>query len=219
MEGKWTCEVCGDEMDFDEDEGHELADGRHVCASCFENFWICALCDEEIDKSEEKGHELFDGRRVCDACFESSCECCSICGKECHEDDLQYFGDDMLLCPDCFAEEFPEFDEKKNNEETQEAYEAFKARLIGKRTNLEGPGGIICETEMDEDAYRWSVEVTLDENGCIGDVSRIHRQRCQSIAVTMETWLDIPVDNSDYKQDCNMEWLIREELELDEDNN
>ena len=40
MEEKWTCEICGDEIDFDEDEGHELADGRHVCSSCFNNFWI-----------------------------------------------------------------------------------------------------------------------------------------------------------------------------------
>jgi len=91
---------------------------------------ICALCGESLSEDDE-GHILEDGRVVCDDCFDYSCAECGFCGKIVPEDELEFFGDDVRICPDCFAEEFPDVDEDKNLEETTEAYEAMKKRLIG----------------------------------------------------------------------------------------
>ena len=71
------------------------------------------VCGFPCKREEDEGHDLIDGRRVCSVCFELECGVCDYCGAECHEDDLEPFGDDTRLCPDCFAEEFPPIDEKK----------------------------------------------------------------------------------------------------------
>lgn len=100
-------------------------------------------CPEE----GERGHD----------CFEYSCAECDECGAYVEEDDLEYWGDDMRLCPGCFEKYFPPYDEAKNLEETTEAYEAMLERLVGKKTDQE-EGEIDIETEMDEDSFQHSME-------------------------------------------------------------
>ena len=174
---------------------------------------ICALCEETLEEDDE-GHLLEDGRLVCDSCFEYSCGQCDSCGGYFEEDDLEHWGDDMLLCPDCFEKEFPPFDAVKNHAETQAAYDAMKKRLIGKKTNVEGPDTVSIETDMDEDSYRRKIEVSIDENGRISDISRYSVTRCRAIWVTGEDWLDIPVDSDDYDEGGWAEELIRGEIEI-----
>ena len=143
---------------------------------------ICELCGEVLSE-EDEGHTLKNGRLVCDGCFEYSCGECDYCGEYVEEDDLTHWGDDLRLCPDCFAEEFPPFDSAKNNAETQEAYEAMKKRLIGKKTDVEGPRTICIETDMDDDSYRRSIEVSVDKDGRICDISRYSLTRCRAICI------------------------------------
>ena len=177
---------------------------------------ICALCGEALSE-EDEGHILQDGRMVCDDCFEYNCAACDKCGDYVEEDDLTYWGDDYRLCPSCFEEYFPPFDEEKNLEETREAYEGMLKRLVGKKTDQE-EGIVEIETDMDEDSFRHSIEVTIDEDGRISDISRLTTLRCRSIGIKSEDWYDYPVDSSDYEEDGLAENIILCEIELiDED--
>ncbi len=172
---------------------------------------VCALCGELLSEDDE-GHFLKDGRLVCEDCLEYNCGCCDNCGEYVEEDELEYFGDDYRLCPDCFEEEFPPFDEAKNNAETQNAYDAMKKRLIGKKTDAEGPREYDIETDMDMDSYRRGISVSIDEDGRICDVSRLSVMRCRAIWIKGEDWRDIPVDAEDYAEDGLAEDLIRSEI-------
>jgi len=176
---------------------------------------ICALCEEELEEDDE-GHILKDGRLVCDGCFEYSCAACDDCGEYVEEDDLEYWGDDYRLCEDCFKQYFPSFDEKENEKETAEAYEAMLKRMIGKKTNREDDY-IEIETDMDDDSFRYYIEVWTDEEGKICNISRLRIERCQSISIKSETWLDYPVKPSDYDADGKVENLIRAELDILDD--
>ncbi len=173
---------------------------------------FCALCGEMLEEDDE-GNYLKDGRLVCESCFDCNCGSCDYCGESFEEDDLTYWGDDLRLCPDCFAEEFPPFDEEKNNAETREAYEAMKKRLIGKKTDQE-ERTVEIATDMDEDSFRHFIDITIDENGRISNISRLTTQRCKSIGITSETWIDYPVDSSDYEEDGLAESLIFSEIEI-----
>lgn len=173
---------------------------------------VCALCGETLSEDDE-GHTLKDGRLVCDDCLEYNCASCDDCGEYVEEDDLTNWGDDYRLCPDCFEQYFPSFDSKKNLEETTEAYEAMKKRLIGRKTDQEG-GTIYIETDMDDDSFKYQIEVTIDDDGRISDISRYSVSRCRAIWVTGEDWLDYPVETSDYEEDGPAEDLIRSEIEI-----
>lgn len=177
---------------------------------------ICALCGEELPE-EDEGVVLKDGRLVCENCSDTCCGCCDECGEYVEEDELTYWGDDMRLCPDCFEQYFPPFDKKKNDDETIDAYEAMKKRLVGKLTEIDGPSVIHIETEMDEESYRRSIDVSIDENGRICDITRLSVKRCRSIWATGEDWLDIPVDPEDYDEDGFAEFLIRNDIDIVEE--
>ena len=177
---------------------------------------ICALCGEELEEDDE-GQKLKDGRIVCENCAEYNCGCCDQCGDYVEEDDLTYWGDDMRLCPDCFKEEFPPFNKADNDAETQEAYDAMRARLIGRKTELKGPRTVSVETEMDEDSYKYGIEAEIDEEGKICDVSRLSIERCRAIWVTGEDWLNIPVNPDDYEEDGRAEQLILDGIEEQEE--
>ena len=177
---------------------------------------ICALCEEELEE-DDKGHVLKDGRLVCDSCFEYSCAKCDDCGEYVEEDELDYWGDDYRLCEDCIQKYFPPFDEEKNNEETAEAYEAMLKRLVGKQTDREDDY-IEIETDMNEESFKYYIEVWTDEEGKISDISRLSITRCKSISIKSEEWVEYPVSPSDYDEDGIAEDLIRGEIEFIDDN-
>ena len=146
---------------------------------------ICAICGEILSDDDE-GHLLKDKRLVCDGCFEYNCASCDDCGEYLEEEDLEYWGDDYRLCPECFEQYFPSFDSKKNLEETTDAYEAMKKRLIGRKTDQEEGRTISIETEMDDDSFKYQIEVTIGDDGRISDISRCSVSRCRAIWVTGE---------------------------------
>lgn len=174
---------------------------------------ICSHCEEELSE-EDEGHFLKDGRLVCDSCFEFSCAACDDCGEYVEEDELENWGDDYRLCPDCFEQYFPSFDKKKNLDETTEAYEAMKKRLIGKKTDRNEAVVVSIDTEMNDDSFSYSIEVTIDEEGRISDISRYSVSRCRAIWERGEDWRDYPVDTADYAEDGPAESLIFSEIEM-----
>ncbi len=157
---------------------------------------VCALCEEKIE--DEDYHELADGRIVCDYCYENDTVECDDCGERYPEDELEYWGDDYILCPDCFKKYFPEFDPAENKKETEAAYEAMKRRFVGRK--LEEWDELTIRTEMDDDSFSYSIDIDVDDNNVITDVSPLTIERCQSIGTTREIWLPYPVSNNDYKE-------------------
>ena len=173
---------------------------------------ICELCDEKLEEDDE-GHYLKDGRLVCSGCFEFSCAPCDDCGELFEEDDLTGWGDDYRLCPECFKQYFPPYDYRKNLEETTEAYEAMCKRLIGKKTDHE-EDDIHIETDMNDDSFKYEIDVSIDEEGRISDISRYSIYRCRYIGIKSEDWRDYPVKPSDYDENGPAEDLIRSEIEI-----
>lgn len=177
---------------------------------------VCAICGETLSE-DEKGHILKDERLVCDGCFEYNCASCDDCGEYLEEDDLEYWGDDYRLCPECFELYFPSYDRKKNLEETSKAYAAMKKRLIGKKTNQNESGTVCIETDMNDESFKYRIEVTISDDGRISDISRYSVSRCRAIWVTGEDWRDYPVEADDYAENGPAEDLIRSEIEVIEE--
>ncbi len=67
------------------------------------------------------------------------------------------------------------------------------------------------------DSFKYQIEVTIDDDGQISDISRYSVSRCRAIWVTGEDWLDYPVEPSDYEEDGPAENLIRSEIEIDDE--
>lgn len=160
----------------------------------------CAICGEPIDKEDEEQEyrELDDGRIVCGDCYEFNTRECDECGKRFPEDELEPWGDDMNLCPECFREEFPDFDEEENRKATADAYEAMKARYIGRK--LEDWEELDIRTEMDESSFSYSICIDIDDDNVITDISPLTCERCQWIGATRETWLPYPISADDYEE-------------------
>ncbi len=160
----------------------------------------CAICGDIIDEEDEdqEYQELDDGRIVCESCYEFSTKECDECGRRFPEDELEPWGDDMRLCPECFKEIFPDFDEEENREETKDAYEAMKARYIGRK--LEDWEELDIRTEMDDDSFSYSICIDIDDDNVITDISPLTCERCQWIGITRESWLPYPISASDYEE-------------------
>lgn len=178
---------------------------------------ICSMCSEPIGEDEES-FELDDGSIVCESCYEYNTEECGLCGGRFPEDDMEFFGDDIRICPECFAKEFPEVDVAANEEETTPAYEAMKKRLIGLKVEDMADETYEYDSGMDDDGYRYTFSVDIDENGRISDVSRLSKERCQAVWTTGESWHPCEIDSDDYAEDGFVEDTIRCELDIvDED--
>ena len=162
--------------------------------------------------------ETEDGEFYCQYCYEENFAECDLCGTMVKEDDLQYYGDDARICPDCFAEQFPKVDIEKNLEETTEAYENMKARLLGLKVEDITDEIYDYDSGMDEDGYRYAFSVSIDAEGKISDISRLSKERCQSVWITGESWHVCKIDPDDYAEDGIVEDTIRTVLDIvDED--
>ena len=94
----------------------------------------------------------------------------------------------------------------------------MKKRLIGRKTDQEEGGTFYIETDMDDESFKYQIEVTVDDDGRISDVSRYSVTRCRAIWVTGEDWLDYPVEPDDYEEGGPAEELIRSEIEILDEN-
>ena len=183
---------------------------------------VCAICEEPIEEDEEF-FTLEDGSVVCESCYENSTEECAMCGGRFHEDDMTFWGD-VRICPGCLDAQCPSFDEDKNQSETQEAYDAFCAKYIGKRVVDQEAGTLDFDIEVgDEAPISYSISVTIDEKGIITDISRLTASMMLSESLQNSDWRPYPINCSDYDfwaedlLEDNLEFADEEDDEEDED--
>lgn len=178
---------------------------------------VCSMCDEAIGEDDEF-FVLDDGSIVCESCYEYNTEECGLCGGRFPEDDMEFFGDDIRICPKCFAREFPEVDVAANEAETTPAYEEMKRRLVGRKVADMVDETYEYDSGMDDDGYRYTFTVDIDKDGRISDISRLSKERCQAVWTTGESWHPCKVDPDDYEESGFVEDIIRIDLDLvDED--
>ena len=101
---------------------------------------------------------------------------------------MENWGDDMRLCPDCFRKYFPDFNAAENLKETEDAYEEMKSRFVGRK--LEDWEDLYIKTDMDDESFSYSLEIDVDEDNVITDISPLKIERCQWIGITRECWLN-----------------------------
>lgn len=173
----------------------------------------CTQCGEEIDPDEAKE---YDGEIYCERCYDELFGVCDICGKQVMEDELRFWGD-CRICPDCMAEECPEFDEEENEKDTQAAYKEMKKRFIGKKVvNLKcGEHGLEYQEDTGETEINYSIYVTIDEEGVIKDISRLKAEMLLSESLTSSETAPYKINSSDYK--WVVEEIFEENLDFEED--
>ena len=92
---------------------------------------ICRQCGEPIDGDDEDAVQLEDDSWVCSNCYDEAYFTCDICGEITPIEAGAYWGD-AQICADCLEERCPSFDEQENLQETTAAYEALRARCLGR---------------------------------------------------------------------------------------
>ncbi len=215
MDEEKICSYC--EQPIEGDNFKTLGDESIVCNECFEEYCKkCAVCEKYFTEDSMQTLDDDDETLVCENCYEDSTEECAMCGSRFLEDDMTYWGD-VRICPRCLDDQCPSFDEDKNQEQTQEAYDAFCAKYIGKRVVDQEAGEIEMEmTVGDEAPTSYSISVTVDENGIITEVSRLTASMMLSESYQNSDWRPYPIDSSDY--DFWAEDLLEDNLEFaDED--
>lgn len=213
---KKICGLCEEEIKEGE-PSHILGDDTVVCDKCFrEECKQCEECEEYFPEGDME-HAEYNDKYYCESCFENLFSECGLCGRMVLYDDMEFFGDDLRICPDCFAEEFPHVDVAANEEETTPAYEAMKKRLIGLKVEDMADETYEYDSEMDEDGYRYTFTVDIDKDGRICDVSRLSKERCQNVWTTGESWHPCKIYPDDYDEDGFVEDTIRCVLDIAED--
>ncbi len=216
MDEEKICSYC--EQPIEGDEFKTLGDESIVCNECFEEACKqCAVCDEYYIEDSMKALDDDDGTLVCEDCYEYRAEECGICGGHFLEDDMTFWGD-IRICPSCLDDRCPSFDEEKVEEETQEAYDAFCAKYVGKRVLDQETGEIeFDETVGDEAPTCYSISVTIDENGVITEISRLTASMLLSEGERSSDWRPYPISSSDYR--FWAEDLLEDNLEFADDDN
>ena len=166
----------------------------------------CSMCGEKIEEDEEQ-YTLEDGTIICESCFDDDYFICALCERIVPIDDMKLWGD-CFICPDCLEDECPSFDEDENEENTTEAYERTRGRLLGKKTTgiPEGSTELFYEWNYDGRIISYSFTVSVDQNGRITDISRLSAQMLQSESERYSEWRDYAIDPGDY------EWIVEDEV-------
>ena len=150
---------------------------------------ICAECGEPIEENEEtegedgeKGYvELEDGTILCECCYEEMYGTCEMCGAIVPRDELEFWGD-CRICAACMEAECPSVDEEKNEDETTPAYEAMRARYIGRKSTANRGRILDLTFEIEDSAITYSMTAEFDDDGVLVDVSRL------SAEITLSEW-------------------------------
>ena len=216
MEEEKICSLC--EEPIEDEEYKELGDGSIVCNACFEEECKqCEVCKNYYSESDMQ--VLEDGKEtlVCADCYESNTEECAMCGGRFLEDDMTNWGD-VCICPGCLEEQCPSFVQEEVEKDTQEAYDAFCKKYVGKRVVDQAPGNIEFDTTVgDESPICYSISVTIDENGIISEISRLEASMMLSDWERGSDWRPYPIRSEDY--DFWAGDLLDDNLEFDEEEN
>ena len=174
---------------------------------------ICRQCGEPIDGDDEDAVQLEDDSWVCSNCYDEAYFTCDICGEITPIEAGAYWGD-AQICADCLEERCPSFDEQENLQETTAAYEALRARCLGRTVAEEHRGRqvTVSWTYGNETDIDYEMTVTVDEACRITDVSRLHAEMLLSEGMTSSDRRPYAVDDSDYDAAGDE---IEEQLQLD----
>lgn len=176
-----------------------------------ENKTYCAECGAEIDVFEIS-YETEDGF-ICENCYEENYFTCDHCGKAYPVEDMEYWGDSQI-CPKCLEEGCPEFDQEENDKETEKAYQEALEEYVGRKTTLSpGTDSLTYKSNYDDNT-EYSIDVTIDEDNRISELSRLTAQTLLWESDTSSGWGDQPIDEGDY------EWILPNMLDeylVDED--
>lgn len=197
MDEERVCSWCDEPIDGD--DYHILGDESIVCNSCFEEECKqCAICEQYFLADNMQSLDDDEETLVCEGCYEYSTEECAICGGRFLEDDMTYWGD-ARICSGCLEDMCPSFDKEKNETDTQEAYDEFCAKFVGKRVLNQKPGTItLDETAGDEAPICYSISVTIDEKGSITKISRLTASMLISEGERSSDWRPYPISCKDY---------------------
>lgn len=169
------------------------------------NIWIntenevleCANCGEDIEPGDEYV-EMGDGSVLCPGCFDFAYPECEFCGKRVSEDDMLFWGD-CHCCPECYEGFNPSFDPDENERETTEAYEAMLKRYIGRKSKTVRDDTVDMELECtDCGLVVYRMEVDVDEDGIIYEISRLTAEIMLSESERSSSWEDYIIRNEDY---------------------
>ena len=137
-----------------------------------------------------------------------------MCGKIVANDDLQPWGD-CSICRECMEENCPSFDEEENKEQTTEAYESMRQRVIGKKTiGLDSGINDLSFTSGDETDICYSFSVTLDDDDIITDVSRLSAEMLLCEGETSSSWRPYRIDPDDYES--IIDYALKEYVDFEE---
>ena len=172
----------------------------------------CDCCGEIIDEDDEY-EVLEDGTTLCSSCFENEYEECAMCGEIRHVDDMSWWGD-CRICSDCLEEQCPSFDGEENEKETAQAYEAMKAKYLGRKSARYADRTVTLTYDLDEPCVRYSLPVTFDKNGVITDIARLTARMILSEGITSSDTRPYAVDEEDYG--WRVDAMFDDEAELEE---
>lgn len=172
----------------------------------------CSNCSDKIKPGDEYAL-LEDGTVLCTGCFDFAYPECEFCGKRIPEDDMKYWGD-CLCCPDCYEGFCPSFDPEENEKETTEAYEAMLKKYIGKKSRSIRDESVELEREYDDcGLVTYRMEVDVDEDGIIYEISRLTAEILLSESANSSNWDDYIIRNEDYEDKVAD---LMEELDLED---
>ncbi len=214
MDEEKVCSYC--EEPIEEEDYKVLGDDSIVCNSCFEEECKqCSICKkyylaDNMFTLDDKKESL-----VCEDCYENEREECAMCGGHFLSDEMTFWGD-ARICSACLDEQCPAFDEKEVEAMTQDAYNEFCQKYIGKHVVDQEPGEIALDiTVGDEAPICYSISVTLDKSGIITKISRLTASMLLSEGCRSSDWRPYRIDSSDY--DFWAADLLEDNLEFEED--
>ena len=160
---------------------------------------ICCKCGEPIDEDDEGAVELEDGSWVCSCCFDEHYITCDICGEIVPAGDSAYWGD-AQICAACLEERCPSFDEQENLQETAAAYEACRAKYLGRTVAEQYRGQTVTVSWQfsDETDIDYELTVTVDDECRIADLSPIQAEMLLSEGISSSDRHPYPVCDDDY---------------------
>ena len=213
MDEERVCECC--DKTIKGNRFKTLGDETIVCNACFKKACKqCAVCEQWFLADNMQSLDDDDDTLVCEECYDNGVEKCEICEGFFPEDEMTNWGE-ACICPNCLEERCPSFDPEEVEKETQEAYDAFCKKYIGKKVADHNPGEIQLDMTVDDEAPTcYSISVTIDDEGHITEISRLKASMLLSDWERGSDWRDYRITSRDY--DYWAEDLLTDNLEFEE---
>ena len=135
---------------------------------------------------------------------------CFHCGIDLPMNKYIRWGTD-ILCPECMEMICPSFDEKRNKAETNSAYLKMKERYIGRK--VKGVANQVKRIDIDmfgRQFIHYYMDIAVDENGYITDVSRLEAIMLPGPHSNYEEGRLYPITEMDY--DSTVDVIFQDDI-------